>query len=79
MPVQHTRASVPHDRADLVAHLRFEAVNRAIDASGLIIAKRAAHDALLSVGPHSEALIAMFTFPAVVPAAVQFDHHADSP
>ena len=77
MSPEHSGTRMAHHQPDLLAHGRLEAVDGAVDAGGLVGAKRAASDPLLRVLPQGEAVGARAPPIAVIATAIDRDHHTD--
>lgn len=75
---QHARASVHHDFAHPLAHLRLVTMDSAFGAGGFVLPKRTARQASQGIILHLLAVTAQFLFfQVVVITAVQADHDLD--
>lgn len=73
---EHARASITHDRGDLLAHRGSVAMDRAFFARGFAFSKRALGEPGQRVVLNRLAVLAE-TFPAVMLGTIDFGHGQD--
>jgi hypothetical protein len=79
MAEEHARARVSHHLADALAHLGLIAMDGAVGAGGLFVAKRAAVQAALGVTSQLVTAWAKRRSTTMLTAAVDLNHGADGP